>query len=112
MPLTPQTVYYSLAAVGLVAGGLTTAVVYLVKVVKFFTTLDINIKGMSQALDKILNNHLPHIYERLGAHEARQNQISYSRRVRELKEDIRPHPDVKSVVNGGHASGLEDEPRT
>src|SRR5215472_17426656 len=97
-----QTIYYAISVL-VVFGGL------IWKSARFFGRMDQKIDGLTRAVGLIINNHLPHIYERLGerkAYEARQDSFGNSGRDR-ANEGRRYNSHVEGISNGGSESGME-----
>lgn len=95
---------------GLVFGAAVTVILWGIRTVQFFTELKLTVRDIRGDVTLILNNHLPHIYERLGeSYEVRQDQISYARGSRKYITKLGLDSDESRPSNGGHEGRLAND---
>jgi len=78
------------------------------RTISFFSNMGTKVDNTHDNVKLILHNHLPHIYERLGEYEVRQDQAGNSRRDRINTANIRLDSDESSISDGGLFGSVEN----
>lgn len=110
--LSPAQWISILTAVGIAAIGAGIKVTW--QMITFFSRMNVTVLATAKAVESMRDNHLVHIYTRLGrmeeALEIREDTASYRRGSFEDQGPCRLDADESSLIDGGDNGGLEDGP--